>query len=106
MRSATSLCTGAPSRSAAVNPSVVSSASTLRRSVSGSTRWSFASAPSTGSLAGSRPADVRRQPENHDDRLVVREHQRREPVAGSDPVAAADAALALDGDVEVLQRLM
>ncbi len=36
--------------------------------------------------------------------LVVGQHQRREAVAGADAVAAADAALPLDRDVERLQR--
>ena len=35
--------------------------------------------------------------------LVVRQHQRREPEPGTDPVAASDAALPLDRDAEVLQ---
>ena len=49
-------------------------------------------------------AAVRKQPEHDDDRLLVGEHQRRQPVAGADPVAAADAALPLDGDAELLQH--
>ena len=42
--------------------------------------------------------------ERDHDRLVVCEHERRQPVAGADAVAAADAALTLDRDVERLQR--
>ena len=44
------------------------------------------------------------QPQHDGDRLVVGEHERREPEAGADAVAAADAPLALDGDVHVLER--
>ena len=36
--------------------------------------------------------------ERDGDRLVVGEHERREPVAGTDAVPAADAALPLDRD--------
>jgi hypothetical protein len=42
--------------------------------------------------------------EDDDDRLVLREHQRRQPVARPHPIAAADAALALDRDPELLER--
>ncbi len=52
-----------------------------------------------------RPGAARReQAEHDDDRLLVAEHQRRQPVAGADPVAAADAALPLDRDPELLQH--
>ena len=47
----------------------------------------FASSPSTTTTASSS-----------------REHQRRQPVPRPDPVAAADAALPLDGDPELLQH--
>ena len=43
------------------------------------------------------------RPERDHDRLVVGEHERRQPVPGADPVAAADAALALDRDAELLE---
>ena len=46
----------------------------------------------------------RQQPERDGDRLVVAQHQRRQPVARPDAVAAADAALALHGDPELLER--
>ena len=42
--------------------------------------------------------------ERDDDRLVVREHERRQAIARPDPVAAADASLPLDRDVERLER--
>ena len=50
-----------------------------------------------------RRAARREQPEHDRDRLLVAEHQRRQPVARADPVAAADAALSLDRDPELLQ---
>ena len=85
--------------------SVSSSASTRRRRPSGSTRWIFASAPSTDSAEPERPRrPAASGPERDDDGLVVREHERRQAVAGTDPVAAADAALALDRDAEILER--
>ena len=43
--------------------------------------------------------------EDDDDRLVLGQHQRRQPVAGPDAVPAADSALALDRDPELLERL-
>jgi hypothetical protein len=50
------------------------------------------------------PEPARRdQPEHDHDRLLVVEHQRRQPVARPQPVAASDAALALDRDAELLQ---
>jgi hypothetical protein len=42
--------------------------------------------------------------ERYDHRLVVVEHERRQPVARPDAVAAADAALSFDRDPELLQR--
>jgi hypothetical protein len=44
------------------------------------------------------------EPEHHDDRLVVVQHQRGQPVARAHAVPAADSALPLDGDAELLQR--
>jgi len=38
-----------------------------------------------------------------DDRLVVREHEGRKAVARPDPVAAADASLSLNREIERLQ---
>ena len=38
--------------------------------------------------------------------LVVAQHQRRQPVAGPEAVAAADASLALDRDAELLEVSM
>jgi hypothetical protein len=88
-----------------VKLSVSSSASTWRRSVEGRTRLIFASAPSTASGEPSAPEPrVASRPEHDDDRLLVAEHQRRQPVARPDPVAPADAALALDRDPELLQH--
>ena len=43
------------------------------------------------------------RPERDDDRLLVREHERRDPEARADPVAAPHAALALDRNAELLQ---
>ena len=98
--------TGALRRAREVKSSVASSASTRRRSPSGRTRWIFASAPSTASARARQPEPSRRLHAERDrHRLVVREHERRQPVSGPDAVAAADAALALDRDAELLQRL-
>ena len=47
----------------------------------------------------------REEAEHDDDRFLVLEHQGRQPVAGPDPIAAADAALALDRDPEFLQHV-
>ena len=46
----------------------------------------------------------RDQPEHDDHRLVVGEHQRRQPVPGTDAIATAHAALPLDRDPELLER--
>ena len=43
------------------------------------------------------------RPERDHDRLVVGEHERRQPVPGTDPIAAADATLPLDRDAELLE---
>jgi len=43
------------------------------------------------------------QAERDDDRLVVRQHQRRQSVAGTDAVATADATLTLDGNPELFE---
>ena len=45
----------------------------------------------------------RGEPDHHHHDLVVAQHQRRQPVAGLEAVAAADAALAFDRDAELLQ---
>ena len=42
--------------------------------------------------------------EHDDDRLVVSEHERRQPVARAHSVAAADPALALDRDPQLLEN--
>ncbi len=44
------------------------------------------------------------QAQDDDDRLVVGQHERRQPEARADPVAAAHSALALDGNAERLER--
>src|SRR5207249_2143979 len=44
----------------------------------------------------------RRQPEHDRRSLVLAQHQRRQPEARTEAVAAADAPLALDGDPEAL----
>src|SRR5262245_51693753 len=56
-------------------------------------------------VLGARQPEAARgdRPERDDDRLLVGEHQRRDPVAGADPVPAAHAALALDGNPELLK---
>ena len=46
----------------------------------------------------------REEAEHDDDRLLVAEHQRWQPVPRPDPVPAPDAALPLDGDPEALQH--
>jgi hypothetical protein len=46
----------------------------------------------------------RREAEHHRRCLVVAQHQRRQPIAGAEAIAAADAALTLDRDPEALQR--
>ena len=98
--------TGTPAVAASVNASVASSASTRRRSVAGRTRWIFSSAASAGSAPASSPSRrAASEPEHDRDGLVVAQHQRRQPVAGPHAVAAADAALALDRDAELLQRV-
>ena len=45
----------------------------------------------------------RDHPESHDNRFVVVEHEWRKPIAGTNAVAAADTALTLDRDAEILQ---
>ena len=54
--------------------------------------------------AGVEPEPPRRgEADHHHHDLVVAQHQRRQPVTGLEPVAAADAPLALDRDPELLQ---
>jgi len=43
--------------------------------------------------------------ENDDHRLVLREHERRQPIAGPHAVTAADPTLTFDRDPELLERL-
>jgi hypothetical protein len=45
----------------------------------------------------------REEAEHDRDRLLVFEHQRRQPIPRADPVAAADASLSFDRDSEALQ---
>ena len=97
--------TGAPATVAAVKPSVDSSASTRRRRPAGRTRWIFSSAPWAAALSVSSPSRrAARRPEHHDHRFVVAQHQRRQPEARAHPVAAADSALPLDRNPELLQH--
>jgi hypothetical protein len=56
-------------------------------------------------LRALRPGAGREQPEHDGHRLLVAEHQRRQPVAGPDPVAAAHAPLPLDGNPEPLEHV-
>ena len=83
---------------------VSSSASTRRRRPSGRTRWIFASARRPTRRSPTARAARGERPERDDHGLVVREHQRREPVAGSNAIATADASLAFDRDAEILER--
>ena len=56
-------------------------------------------------VAGGDPAPLGDdEPERDRGRLVVGEHQRRQARAGAEPVAAADAGLAVDRDADVVQR--
>ena len=52
---------------------------------------------------GSEPAS-REQAEDDRHRVVLGQHERRQPEPGAHAVAAADAALALDRDAELLER--
>src|SRR5262245_15057019 len=57
-------------------------------------------------LRAGQPEPPRRlHAERDGDRLVVGEHQRRQPIARADSVAPSDAALAFYRDPELLQRL-
>ena len=57
-----------------------------------------------GALGARQPQPSGRdRAERDDDRLLVGEHERRDPEARTDPVAAPHAALALDRDAELLQ---
>ena len=97
--------TGAAAPIAVVNPSAVSSASTRLRSLVGRTRWILASASSAAAPSVSSPKRrAARRPSTTHDRFVVAQHQGREPVARAHAVAAADAALPLDRDAELLER--
>ena len=97
--------TGAPARGDVVKPSAVSSASTRRRSGSGRTRWIFVERALDGPRVAVEPLPPRcDQSEDDDHRLVVGEHQRRQPVAGPHAIPPADASLALDRDAEILER--
>ena len=96
--------TGTPVVAASVNTSVVSSASTRRRSVAGK-RGGSSRAPPPDAPTGVEPQPARGdEPEDDCHRLVVAEHQRRQPVAGPETVAAAHASLALDRDAQLLER--
>ena len=105
-RSTVSPRTGAVRRAREVKSSVASSASTRRRSPSGSTRWIFTSAPSAASAdpeSPSRPAACTPSATATASSSVSMSGGKRYP--GPDPVAPADTALALDRDAEPLQRL-
>ena len=57
-------------------------------------------------VRGGKPEPPSREhTERDDDRFVIRQHQRRKSIPGTDPIAASHAPLALDGNAEVLQRL-
>src|SRR4051794_22496400 len=56
-------------------------------------------------LRGAEPEPARGyKPQDDGRRLVLAEHERRQPVAGTEAVAAADAALAVDRNAEPLER--
>ena len=73
-----------------------SSASSRRASAAGSTRRTLAAALSAArprpARTGLRRLDQPDQPDQHGHRLVVGEHERRQPVARGQPVAAVPAA--------------
>ena len=77
--------TGATLRAREVKSSVASSASTRRRRPSGRTRR-ILRAPSAASADRTARAVRRLDSERDGHRLVVREHERRQPVAGTDAV--------------------
>ena len=89
-----------------VKPSAVSSASTRRRSGSGSTRWIFVERAVDRRLRRSSSPCRRAamSPRTTTTASSSDEHERRQPVARAHAVAAADAALPLDGDAELLER--
>ena len=75
--------TGAPALGDAVKPSAVSRAWTRRRRGSGRTRWIFVERAVDGPRLGVEPLPAGGdEAEDDDDRLVVGEHQRREPEPG------------------------
>ena len=77
-----------------------------RRSVAGRTRMDLRERALDGSASRVEPEPPRGdQPEHDHHDLVVAQHQRRQPVAGPQAIAAADAALALDRDAELLQAV-
>ena len=54
-------------------------------------------------VRGGKPEPPSREhTERDDDRFVIRQHQRRKAIPGTDPIAASDASLALDGNAQVL----
>jgi len=55
-------------------------------------------------LAGRDPSPLGdHEADRHRGRLVVGEHQRRQPGPGAQPVAAPDPGLAVDGDADVVE---
>src|SRR5438105_2651047 len=74
-------------------------------------RWTWATTPNpTGRSKVSRSPSAdqaealhRQQAQHQGHGLLVGEHQRRQLVAGPEPVAAGAAALAFDGDAHLLE---
>ena len=104
-RSTVSPRTGATLRAREVKSSVASSASTRRRRPSGRTRRIFQESTLGRLRRPGQPEPSRRLDSERDGhRLVVREHEQRTAVAGTDAVPTPDAALPLHRNAELLER--
>ncbi len=88
-----------------VKASDSSTASSRRARRPGSTRRILAAAVSPAVRHRHPRAAAGDQAEQHGQRLVVAQHERGQPVAGGEPVAAVPAAHRLDGHVEVDQMV-
>ena len=88
-----------------VKPRCSCTAASRSASAAGSTRRIFASARGGGGLLGGQPDPLGDdEAEQHGHRLVVGEHQRRQLVAGVQPVAAVAAPVGGDRDAQLDQR--